>query len=98
MMVAPLDGDRPHGGGASRLDVAQVVAEIAARGGGELEPLGGEEKRSGVRLEMRRRVPADHAGWIEAEVRDDALGEAERLVGHDAPGNAASVQLGQQRL
>src|SRR5882672_10419708 len=96
MMVAPLDRDRAHAGGARRLDVAQVVAEVAAGRGREAELLGGEQERGGMRLEVRRRIAAHYAGGRQLERGDEAVGKAHRLVCDDAPGDAAAAELVQE--
>ena len=95
-VVAVLDGDCAHAGGLRGLHVAQVVADVPAARRREREGLRRVQQRRRMRLRMRRRVAADHAARGQAEPGDDALGEARRLVGDDAPGDVARREVLEQ--
>src|SRR5947207_5647913 len=63
-VIAPFHGHGTHAGSARGLDVAQVVAQIEAILGGQLQFFRGKQQPGGMRLEMRRAVTAHYAAGL----------------------------------
>ena len=96
--VAPGAGDRAHAGGAAGLDVAQVVADVPAGFRRQVQAAGRFQQGGGVGFRVRHGVAGDYAGGGgEANLADQRVGEAGRLVGDHAPGQAQCAQPIQQR-
>src|SRR2546428_8280465 len=88
-VVAVLDCDAAHAGGARGLDVAQVVADVDATGGRQLELRRGGKQRRGMRLEMRCGVAAYDAGGRRPPGPPPAPGKTPRPVRYQSPGPKA---------
>ena len=95
--VAPGTGDRAHAGGAAGLDVAQVVAHVPAVLRRQLQAARRFQQGGGVRFRVRHGVARDHAaGRAQADLAHQRVGEAGRLVGDHAPGQAQRLQAVEQ--
>src|SRR5436309_14120780 len=78
------------------MDVGKVAAQIEAILRGSVLFFRVKQLPGGMRLEMRRAVTAHYAVGSQAKRFDDPVGEARRLVGDDAPGDVAPLELMQE--